>query len=295
MKKTKVLVPALGILCLSMAASVTGTVAWFSTNATVNASGMAIKAVTASNLFIHNSSISGGIFGTAPTESMMYGQGNAGKIVEDITDTHESTSTATTALKPASTSTSAWDNWFFVAKQENIKTGGEVFSDATWSDGTFSTAAVASKNYGALASYVNVGKFYLYLQDSEARGITATVDITPSNDDNKALLNCVRFALVFTTVDGATSANESGLSQAIWSGSSEDGRDWLPMTAVNTLGSAVTAHNSGKSVTIGTMKENTVVHVYSFMWIEGQDDECVNEASLHSADYSVDIQFDVAQ
>ena len=44
MKKTKILVPALGMLLLSTAASVTGTVEWFAANAQVTANGMAIKA-----------------------------------------------------------------------------------------------------------------------------------------------------------------------------------------------------------------------------------------------------------
>jgi len=44
MKKTKIIIPALGILLLSTAASVTGTVAWFSMNEKVSATGMQIKA-----------------------------------------------------------------------------------------------------------------------------------------------------------------------------------------------------------------------------------------------------------
>ena len=44
MKKTKVIIPALGILLLSTAASVTGTVAWFSANSSVSANGMALAA-----------------------------------------------------------------------------------------------------------------------------------------------------------------------------------------------------------------------------------------------------------
>lgn len=32
MKETKIMLPALGILCLSMAASITGTVAWYKVN-----------------------------------------------------------------------------------------------------------------------------------------------------------------------------------------------------------------------------------------------------------------------
>ena len=52
MKKTKVIIPALGILLLSTAASVTGTVAWFSSNASVSATGMSVKAHTDEALVI---------------------------------------------------------------------------------------------------------------------------------------------------------------------------------------------------------------------------------------------------
>ena len=53
MKKTKVIIPALGILLLSTAASVTGTVAWFSANSTVNANGMKVQATTSESLVIN--------------------------------------------------------------------------------------------------------------------------------------------------------------------------------------------------------------------------------------------------
>ncbi len=52
MKKTKVIIPALGILLLSTAASVTGTVAWFSMNSDVTASSMSVKAVAESGIAI---------------------------------------------------------------------------------------------------------------------------------------------------------------------------------------------------------------------------------------------------
>lgn len=44
MKKTKIIVPALGMLLLSTAASVTGTVAWFAVNTSVSVSGLQVKA-----------------------------------------------------------------------------------------------------------------------------------------------------------------------------------------------------------------------------------------------------------
>ncbi len=52
MKKTRILVPALAILALGMAASVTGTVAWFSMNTQVQADGMRISSVTSKSLMI---------------------------------------------------------------------------------------------------------------------------------------------------------------------------------------------------------------------------------------------------
>ena len=54
MKKTKVIIPALGILLLSTAASVTGTVAWFSMNTNVSATGMNIKAQAENGILISN-------------------------------------------------------------------------------------------------------------------------------------------------------------------------------------------------------------------------------------------------
>ena len=52
MKKTKIIIPALGVLLLSTAASVTGTVAWFSMNNFVTASGMNIQAKAESGIVI---------------------------------------------------------------------------------------------------------------------------------------------------------------------------------------------------------------------------------------------------
>jgi hypothetical protein len=61
MKKTKILVPALAVLALGMAASVTGTVAWFAANNVVNANGMKIQSSTPSSLAIGKQILSTGI------------------------------------------------------------------------------------------------------------------------------------------------------------------------------------------------------------------------------------------
>ena len=56
MKKTKVIIPALGILLLSTAASITGTVAWFTSSNYVDAIGVKVQAVVGGNLNIAASS-----------------------------------------------------------------------------------------------------------------------------------------------------------------------------------------------------------------------------------------------
>ena len=56
MKKTKIIIPALGMLLLSTAASVTGTVAWFSMNSFVNATEMRVQAKAENGIVISNSS-----------------------------------------------------------------------------------------------------------------------------------------------------------------------------------------------------------------------------------------------
>ena len=52
MKKTKIVVPALAVLLLSTAASVSGTVAWFSMNTSINVTGMTVTTKVSSSLLI---------------------------------------------------------------------------------------------------------------------------------------------------------------------------------------------------------------------------------------------------
>lgn len=52
MKKTKIVIPALAVLLLSTAASVSGTVAWFSMNNSVSVTGMTVSTKVSSNLLI---------------------------------------------------------------------------------------------------------------------------------------------------------------------------------------------------------------------------------------------------
>ena len=61
MKKTKIIVPALGMLLLSTAASVTGTVAWFSMNNTTTVTGMMVRTKIGDNLYIAGAEVGTGM------------------------------------------------------------------------------------------------------------------------------------------------------------------------------------------------------------------------------------------
>lgn len=297
MKKTKILAPALGILALSMAASVTGTVAWFSSNATVTAEGMKIKATTATNLFIRNSALSEGVFTTDPEPATMYT--NPIKEIEDIQDN------GNLVLDPTSTNYAGdFQEWYKVSDAQKIKIGGEVYSNsAAIPADAFAAVSIQNGNVQAanILTTVNVGRFYLYLSDVAARNINATVTITPhdyATDDDAydsqhpatELKNVVRFAMIFSEQTAASDKEAaSGLARQVWSLDGDS--TTCPMTALNTIGSAYATQKSGAVVTLGNMVPEKTIRVDCYFWFEGQDAECINQASLHSNEYSVDVSF----
>ena len=78
MKKTKLIIPAMGLLLLSTAASVSGTVAWFSMNAQVTATGMTISAKSDTSFLIiqagtsFDNTLTGTSADTHATEAELY-------------------------------------------------------------------------------------------------------------------------------------------------------------------------------------------------------------------------------
>ena len=116
MKKTKIIIPALGMLLLSTAASVSGTVAWFSMNKTVTATGMSV---------------------TAKSDSSFLLIGTGAQSLSQIQTANAITASATTAsaeLYPAAHKTvanyTAADlntNWYFnYSKDPAVALGGEA-------------------------------------------------------------------------------------------------------------------------------------------------------------------------
>ena len=135
MKKTKVIIPALAVLLLSTAASVTGTVAWFAMNSTVAATGMQIK-VNSQNtyLLISSQNDTAGAIQTEGSTSVNYAMTDQESLVTPV---HPVQNNEQAALIPASTGLTVGGT--------AIETGGAIVN-------SYETAAAVTNWYTAVAA-----------------------------------------------------------------------------------------------------------------------------------------------
>ena len=128
MKKTKIIIPALGLLLLSTAASVSGTVAWFAMNASVDATGLKIQAKSDSVFLLISS--------TNSTASAIQAENNgAGFTSVNLNVSDQESQLLPSAHDTIATTTDAVDptNWYYkVANSANsyASTGDEYPLDA---------------------------------------------------------------------------------------------------------------------------------------------------------------------
>ena len=147
MKKTKIIIPALGILLLSTAASVTGTVAWFSTNSQVSATGMTISAKTDSKFLIITA---GSWDNTARTTTV-----NTSSTAKSLYPVAPSPAAPATAITPSNITTAA--NWHYA-----YSAGPDKYAA--------STAYTACET---LTDYVASETFYVGLNNTSSEGNSA--------------------------------------------------------------------------------------------------------------------------
>ena len=278
MKKSKILAPALGVLVLSTAASISGTVAWFTANRTVTASGMSVSAKASSDLYIANSAISNNAWDTAPTLDEIA----SGKAVTVSNLGHNSA----TELIPSSTSN--YSTWYYLANSSEIAPGGGIYTNAPGA-GKVSSIAYAEATPNSIKDYVYVARCYVALKDavSEGKGnlsVTATIAAGTANDD---MLNVLRCAVLIT--DGTNDGTAALFS-------ADGDTETKPLTAVDAVAAnAVTSTASGSSAQIFTsFQSNKVYTVTMFAWFEGQDAECVNANTVASDNYTVGLSFNLA-
>ena len=195
MKKTKVIIPAMGLLLLSTAASITGTVAWFAANASIQVTNMQVKAKAEGGVAIaaysytatavsqsgqeYNNVCTAAAFtapdGTAYADTATYGQASAAEIVP--------------------TSTAAASTWYHAnSSSENDYAANGAYtildSDSLKADGVF----VSGNGQAAATAYKIDAQYFLYQKFSVKATASGSFSlwvssISVSADTNSAALN----------------------------------------------------------------------------------------------------------
>ena len=279
MKKTKIIVPALGMLLLSTAASVTGTVAWFSVSNKAQVSGMSVKTKVQSNMLIAADTI-----------------GSTAKLADSNFAGEPLVQTVNEILEPVSTSNAI--DFFYTT---NAKADGSAKDPTTYTQYNASTAASVP------ASYLNkFNEDYALSMDDAAdiisgkQGALAYVEYVyqlkvVNISDTAANINLTKLKLTYTKASEET-VNSNAFRVAIFCQSADSTittlaagnrkGTWKPSAAADhdnkvvTSTSALAANSYVASATpIDSVAANST-HYYKVvarMWIEGQDTTCTNE------------------
>ena len=273
MKKTKIVIPALGLLLLSTAASVTGTVAWFSANTQVTVAGMQVKTSVSSNLLIAEDTLAS----TAKIDDSLFGPGPFNSTVKGI-------------LEPVSTVNATSFYYTVNANADGSKAGGDytLYNPSTAADDPTTYDSLFSETYGVSKTAANTlisGEtgakayvdtvFQLKAVATEAADLKITsLDLKygAAADGNKAY----RVAIFVENITSAAPAGGVGSLNMIYA----------PSAAANqTAGQAVNSTSGTAAVTYNTANQKLAslaagaegyYKVVVRLYLEGEDTTCTN-------------------
>lgn len=277
MKKTKILVPALAVLALGMAASVTGTVAWFAANNVVNANGMKIQSSTPSSLAIGKQIVAGSGIGdatvidyeTAVDTNIL----NPASHFHGVEDTEGGLYTVANGndIDPATGLAMPYDsgNGLGADAVNNNNTAEEPAAADGYRDITYADATLAGHNYVDYVCYLaSVGQA---IRIGTGGYLKATINWSTPNQTTKA-----------TTVDfwvnAAASTTELGLgtymgtlnAQRVLASAGHAGAPLASYTATTTAGEDVTEVTlMSPTQTIPVNTGNAAVRVTMRVYLDG--------------------------
>jgi len=252
MKKTKILVPAMGMLLLSTAASITGTVAWFAANASVTATGMQLKAKTDSEYLVISRA------GDSATWS-------AGVSTKTVALSYPANAEVLPTSRAEVSSTLSW-----------VTANGTSNTDGTASGALTALTITEANNYGTASdkNYFVYDIVYVGLATGSsaptAKNLKCNVTFTAgqSSDLNK----CLTVGVYAGTTIGANAFTESYVL-----GSNAT-------TAVEKTGSNNIYAGSALSATAGAP---IVVYAY----FDGEDVNCTTAKAINLANITIDLEF----
>ena len=241
MKKTKVIIPALGILLLSTAASVTGTVAWFSANNQVTATGMKVQAKAESGIVISNAA-TGDYDYTATSAKESVSALKPGSTA-DLTHWYHSTSTNPSSANTKQAYDEGVEDTHYVIHDFYVKSSSNAAASFTSFDVKSITVATATQDLS----------------------LSLRVGVKTTGSSNVYLFAPVAGATTTYTVAGATGAYnaDNRVEANIVEAGSADAKD----TSVTSFPARV---DSANNVNPGT-------HVGIYLWFEGEDAHCISD------------------
>ena len=259
MKKTKILVPAMGMLLLSTAASVTGTVAWFSANNAVTAQGMQLKAKAQDGLVISNAA-SGTYNETANTVKT-----TCAELIP------ASTYNLTTWLTSKSTDPS-------VANTEQ-----EYVTTSAWVDNNADYGYVLHDFYvrSSSASSLTVASLDVLKVEAKVNGSAAAQNLSKSLRVGIKMGSSAN-VYIYAPVTGYTASYTVQKAAGAYSAVAANRETVAPLAS--TTRSADTSINSIPASTADGL------HVGIYIWFEGEDAACISNnivAALEALDVTV--------
>ena len=293
MKKSKIIVPALGILVLSTAASITGTVAWFSVNNSVTVDGMEVTTKVAGNLLIAETNAEAN-FGSA------LHQGRTG-ILEPTSTVNGVNYFYSTDAKADGSKEHTTSEDPYIAYTESTSLANEGAGKSNY-DAAFVEAYTKITSASVTTSNVVYGyidySFYLKatntaVEDYEIRMTKCNLlyDGAPLGTNDKAWRVAVfskASSAGATTSDEVAAGNEKSILKL-------SDAAYFDNTAVSSTTAKAAPTNLGEDVVVTeniTTNQTVYTKVTVRLWLEGEDTKCNNEtyASLTVA-WTLDLEF----
>ena len=299
MKKTKIVIPALGLLLLSTAASVTGTVAWFSSSTAVTVNGMNVTTQVSGNLLIAESNSSDDNYSAAPLTQ------NVAGILEPVSTINGSDFFYTVdKVKGTGESTAIADpekhSDFYAYNEDttlaNTAAGKTLYdNEFVAAYGVNDTVTTSNVMYG----YVDY-KFYVKATSSaaEQKIVISKINLLYNGAVLGGTDAAWRVAVFANEVAQNTNADATTQKTIV---APANGAYWdsKAVSAVDGSKKATFAAvtNLGQGATIGTIAHTGATQRYSIcvrLWLEGNDQKCNNDTyALLTNQYALSLKVEL--
>ena len=275
MKLTRKLIPAFAMLVLSAVLLSTASFAWFTSNATVAATGMKVQATTAANLLISTD-------GSSYDVAVDFGETTA----DTLTPCSTNAKISATGVTLTAGDVFADNKFYALANNLGIDYDTGAFSDDT-----------QFKNV-AEGEYATYFKHYTFYIKYEAKAESSATDLylsalnvtTPAVNVSKSL----RVAIVATSTTDGTDTIYSYLfapnDGTYLSGKSVNGLEGTKATLADQALSEESI--ADKEVVFGNLTaQETVVTFDVFVWYEGNDTFCTSTNATATEALDIDFAF----